>query len=295
MFIINLIRFADRNTFFCCFIISLVIFTRNTFWYVWLEMSIFWTSLTFVSKLIPNWSFRWASLTRACCTINNRLISRTCFTYLIDWVPSWFIFWTHTDACTSFITWSDRSKTYTLIGILIKFISNLTCAYSLTKRKNWPIRASKTSVINFVSVWSFDWACSHVELSCLCKDYEPVLLLSNVSINPVWRSQIILVQSIIQINQSSCLLRSNDSWNSFAVTIYIIIHDRQIKLCSSDLVNQLIRDCTLVSRLFSAFSYLGFHVKQWLICDFNLFINFCFFLFCEVGFWTRFECIRLIE
>lgn len=261
MFTVNLIRFADRNAFFCCLIVFLIIFTWDTFWYVEVKMSIFWACLTFISNLIPIWSCWWTRLAGACCSINNRLICRTRFTYFINRIPSWLIFWAHTDTSACLIAWFDRCETDTLIGLLIKFISCLACTNPFSKREDWPLWTSKTCVVDLISIRGINGTCGHVEFCCLCEHNKSVLLFSNVPINPVWCFKIILVKSVIQINQSSCRFCCYHSWYTLTIPIDVIVHNRKVNLSSGYLMNQFIRYCTLISGLLCTFLYLCFHVK----------------------------------
>lgn len=154
MFAIDLIRFTNGDAFSCCLIIFLVIFTWNTFWYIWLKICIFRTWLTFISKLVPVRSCQRTGFTCACSSVNNRLIRRASLTQFIDRIPSWFIFGTHTDTGSSLITWSYWSETDTFVSLLIKFIPSLTGTNSFSKWKNWSLWTSEACIVYFIRKWS---------------------------------------------------------------------------------------------------------------------------------------------
>lgn len=258
-------------------------------------MCIFWTWLTFVGELVPAWSCRWARRTCACCSIDHRFVSRTCFTHFVDWIPSRFIFWTHTYTCTSLVTWFNWSETDTLISFLIKLIPSRTSTNPFAKRKDRPFRTSKASVINFIRIGCLYRTCSGVKFGCFRKHYQPVLLFSDISVNPVWRLEIILVKSVIQINQSSRCLRVDYSWHSFAVPVHVIFHNCEVKFSSCYLVNKLIRYCALVGWFVCTLFDLRLHVDQRLIGDFYLLVQISFLLFRQIGFLTGFWSKWLIE
>lgn len=197
LFVVNLVLLANRNTLFNSFIVLFVILAWNTFGKVLNIMSIFGTRFTLISKLIPQRSQIRARLTTAGFSIDDWLIHRAGFAYLIDWVPSGLIFGAHTDTWPTLVAGSDWGKTDAFVRILIELVSLLAGANSFSQRKNWTLGTGETGVIHLVGEGCFYRACRHVEFGCLCKHHQSILFLSNIAINPVWRLEVVLKKSVI--------------------------------------------------------------------------------------------------
>lgn len=133
LFVVNLVRFTNRNAFFNHLIILFIILARDTSRNILYIMSIFRTRFTLISQLIPHRSQLWARLTTTTLSINNRLINWTSFTQLINRIPSGLIFGTHADTLAGLVAGLNSSQTDTFIGFLVELVSLLAGADSLSE------------------------------------------------------------------------------------------------------------------------------------------------------------------
>lgn len=187
LLIVNLIWFANPNTFLDGFIVFLIIFARHALWHVCIKMSVFGTRFALICQLIPHWSQLGTRFTSAGLSVNNRLISWTGLTKFIDRVPSRFVFRTHTDTRTRLIARFDWDETDTLVCGLVELVTGLASADSFSERKDWSLGTSKASVVKFVGKGCLNGTGGHVEFGGLGKYHKSVLLLGDIAVNPVWR------------------------------------------------------------------------------------------------------------